>query len=396
MPEINTKSPSILVCGGGPAGSLSAILLARQGFSVTLLEHQKEFRQKVCGEYLCPAGVELLTSLDLAEQLQLHSYPKLFGMEVNTADQKKLSGDFSHDQKRYGVSLRREKFDQDLLTIARTTGESGVHVVQGMSVAHVRRQGDRWQLEGLLESETRLYEADFLVAADGRNSLVCRELDLTYELEEKKVALHAELPNPFPQRKVRGEMHLLGDGSYFGLNPVTEKLVNLSLVCPAEKIYELKGIHNVFCHYLLQSPELSSRWPDFERWHKELKVLAATPVSHFTRPHKMTNLALVGDAASFVDPLTGEGIFQALKSAELLGLTFQHQMDGVYYQKLRRKTFQSKTRLNLFFQQVIRSKGLIALLYFVLSRFRNGGNFLIALIGNTLSAPKQSELAPRV
>lgn len=381
--KLANQSPkkSVVVVGGGPGGSLSALLLARQGFDVTLLEYRSEFKHKVCGEYLCPAGVELLSELGLARELELERYPKLYGMEIYTPDGKILSGDFDKSKSRAGISVRRQKFDQNLLALAK---QDGVKVWQGFKVTKVENLAESWRVLGIFETKENTIESNYLVAADGRNSLVARELDLTLDLEEKKVALHTELPNPFPRRKSCGEMHLLRE-AYIGLNPVSDTLVNLSLVCSAEEIFNHKGATNTFKHFFLQSQELTKRWPKIFERPEHLKINAVTPVSHYTKNHQYATLALVGDAAGFIDPLTGEGIFQAIKSASLLAQSFAKnpKSAGTEYQRLRQKSFGSKNLINHLFQLIIRSPFLISFLYFVLSKTKNGGNFLIAVIGNT-------------
>src|SRR5688500_8141361 len=61
--------PDVVVIGAGPAGSVAAILLARRGWRVTLLEQHRFPRDKVCGECLSALGIDVLTRLGLADDV---------------------------------------------------------------------------------------------------------------------------------------------------------------------------------------------------------------------------------------------------------------------------------------------------------------------------------------
>src|SRR5437899_2823082 len=127
----------IIVIGGGPAGSTAATLLARKGFSVTLLERERFPRFQI-GESLLPYNNDLFQRLGVDEQLAKGDFHPKYGAEFVTGDGK-IGYTFRFDQnlpERYHQSfqVKRSEFDHLLL---RNASASGVEVREAMAVASV-------------------------------------------------------------------------------------------------------------------------------------------------------------------------------------------------------------------------------------------------------------------
>ena len=105
-----------IVIGGGPAGSISAMGLAKLGLSVVLLEKRAQITRKVCGEYLCPRGVDLLEALELRTEAEA-MFSKVYGMNIYTSSGTEVLTEFPTTKAvaNYGLSLNRETFDNFLL-----------------------------------------------------------------------------------------------------------------------------------------------------------------------------------------------------------------------------------------------------------------------------------------
>ena len=92
----------ILIVGGGPAGGLAALLLAKAGRRVTLIEAQPVLGERVCGAYLCPAGVALLNDLRLREELTA-GMRSLLGMVLAAPNERLLQTHFPRSLARPGL-----------------------------------------------------------------------------------------------------------------------------------------------------------------------------------------------------------------------------------------------------------------------------------------------------
>lgn len=370
-----------LIIGAGPAGSFAAYKLSQIGVSVVLLEKSSQLKRKVCGEYLCPAGAELLKS----EGFDMSSTTlPLNGMLMVSSKGTEINADFPRLERSKGLAINREIFDSYLLEKAK---EAGARVLLGAEVKNISRSGEHW----IVETATDRYITRLLVGADGRKSLVSKFLKNDVELPVKRVALHAYALSEELNRR-RGEMHLFENGSYVGVNPTGEHEVNFSLVLDADELQALGGPRSALNHYIHKSKNLSSRFTPFA---EDDVITAAYPIQHRTRsiipaPH----VALLGDAAGFVDPLTGEGMYNALLSAKIFSEEIKkarsqsliiQQKAFEHYEKRYSQVLKSKIRLNRFFQFLIKKPKWVELVARFLKTHPSRANAFMGIIGNVYS-----------
>jgi 2-polyprenyl-6-methoxyphenol hydroxylase-like FAD-dependent oxidoreductase len=347
---------------------------------VLLVEAQPVFDERVCGAYLCPAGVALLDELQLRNELTA-GMRLLLGMVLVAPNGKRLQTRFPSGTRapNFGISLLRPQFDNALLQAA---ARAGATVRFGARMQNLHRAAEGWMVE--LQNGEHI-SARLLIGADGRKSQVARLLGLATPPWQKRVALHVDVPS-LTETEPYGEMHVFEDGSYIGINPIGRRRLNISALCGPDEFHG--GTARDFVNQRTQSsPQFRHR---IARLAEEAKVRATFPAASNARDVVAANAALIGDASGFLDPLTGEGIYQALWTARALAenVSVAWQSDARLNEALRRYATQrrhqhlGKRLCCQAFQGIIRRAHLTNSIHRFLSLREGVGDAFIGLIGN--------------
>ena len=312
-----------IVVGGGPSGSSTAFELQRGGARVLVLDRATFPRSKACAEYLSPQASRRLNAMGALTAVESAGAAHLAGMIVRAPNGAALRGDFvaSHGYSAFrnrGLALRRTVLDPILLNCARS---AGADVREGAQVTDVLRDATgRVTGVRLLPSagEVELIRAPLVIGADGLRSVIARRLGLARisRIWPRRIALVAHFEN-FGGMGDWGEMHVERDVGYVGLATVEGGLTNVAMVVPAAAGRAVSADRTAFFErWLRDRPQLAPRVAGARR---VTPVLATGPFASHARRAWAPGAALVGDAADFFDPFTGEGIYSALRGGELLG-----------------------------------------------------------------------------
>ncbi|WP_164848401.1 NAD(P)/FAD-dependent oxidoreductase [Halobacteriovorax sp. HLS] len=374
------KIYDVAIIGAGPAGSILSWKLSKNRLSTIVFEGRSEVTRKVCGEYLCPLGVKLLKEIGLGEILK--KFNPVLGMDIYTPKGIAVKSLFPETKNfnEKGVSLNRKVFDQALVD---KSAASGTEFRFSSMITDIHFNGSFWTI---VKSDGETFRSRLLVGADGRRSLVAKKMKLSSKEKSSRIAIHCWLKGENKLAR-KGQMHLFSDGSYIGIDPINSDEVNISLVCDSQKIKEFKNAKNVLMHFLNKSEQLKVSLGPYENISK---VYTVFPVTHKVSDVISHQCALIGDAAGFLDPLTGEGIFNAIWSSVNLAdsiVDSQYSLSNstvalnLYRQKYR-SFFRQKKVINNIFQWLIRREALVEVIGSLLKNSSKRSNAFIGIIGN--------------
>jgi flavin-dependent dehydrogenase len=294
----------VLVVGAGPAGSATARLLADAGRSVLAVDRAEFPRDKPCSEYMSPEAVRILDRLDVVGALEAAGAVPLAGTAVTAARGARLHGRFALAGRRpfrpTGLSVSRRILDQHLVASARLAGATVL---------------ERTAVESLVYDARGV--AGAVVRDGGGCPVVGRRLGGWSQGGLRRVAFVAHMEG-VEEMGDSAEM-FVGRRGYLGLNPIGRGRTNVALVVPLRRAGAARGrTEEFFLEALADFPGVSRR---VGRGRLVRRVLATGPFAARSGRVLADGAALVGDAADFFDPFTGEGIYSALRGAELLAET---------------------------------------------------------------------------
>jgi len=337
----------VVVVGGGPAGAVTALVLARAGARVRVFERARFPRHKLCGDTLNPGALALLARhLDTGPLIAMSD--PIEGMVLTGPGGVRVEG-------RYGRGLTGRAITRSVLDdwLLRQAAAAGAQVEEGARVTGLTRDGG--VVTGVTlargDARTAAHRAAIVIAADGRRSAIAFGEGLARQpARPRRWAVGAYFAG-VEGLSACGEMHVRA-GHYLGVAPVPGGLANACLVLPHQGGHgALPPPARLLTRYLAADPELRSR---FAHASIEGPPVMLGPMAVDGLAAGVPGVLLAGDAAGFIDPMTGDGLRLAMAGGELAAAVALDVLGGRLtvsraHEALatrRRALFQAKWRFN--------------------------------------------------
>ncbi len=286
-------SYDVIVVGSGPAGATVSAALARKGADVLVLEKERLPRYKCCAGGVTVRAAQML-DLDVRQLAE----DAVTDMSVAFKGSQTYIG---HSGEPIIYTVMRDKFDHALVTRAQ---QAGATIVDGQTVEHIQAFPDGVEVSTTSGS----YRSRFLVGADGGYSTVAHQTGLRNG-SRYVAAMESEVEAP-PEELARWKSQIAIDIGciYGGYAWVFPKHTHLSIGI-ASTSRKARGVRDSY-RWFLDSLRLRN-------YRLRKTVAVAVPMCNWNVVAARGRIALLGDAAGLIDPLTGEGIRNAVWSARL-------------------------------------------------------------------------------
>lgn len=310
MATTDNSHYDLIIIGAGPAGSACALALKNAGLRIAIIDKHRFPRDKVCGDAIPGRAIKFLHQLDpaFADRLSAFSEKLPTRSTVCYYNNKKL--DFTWSLEAYTAT--RELFDNFLFAAIKNTG---IHTMEGVAVTGIERSANGF---AVTTKENR-YQCTMLIGADGINGISAKKLtDRQMDRKHHVAGLRAYYKGVSGMEETCTEVYFDRKylPGYFWVFPIKGGIVNAGMGILSETVVRQKiNVKHAFYDFIERSPVLQEKFKHAE----PLETLKGCGLPMGSRRVNMCgdHFMLVGDAASLIDPVSGDGIGNAVLSGKL-------------------------------------------------------------------------------
>ncbi len=301
----------VIVVGGGPAGSSCAMMLARDGVRVLLLEKSRFPRDKICGDCVNPRIWGLFETLGVAGEIRQQMHTPISSVTIRIGNGRCREIPVPAGRGGPFIAISRSVLDDILL---RRAAADGVEVLHEMRITDIQR-GDRWGVKARsCAGDATRYTCSELVGADGRNSVVARWVAQPQPTPVRgaeasgRVGIQWETDR---QDAIGNSLEMvLFDCGYGGVVNLGDESANVAMVVePGVAQLAFSDFHGFLSRTLWNPGDGRARFPNVMP-RGELR--ASSPIGPRHALRRSPHARCIGDARSLVEPLSGLGVLFAV------------------------------------------------------------------------------------
>ncbi len=368
----------VIVVGAGPAGSATALLLARRGYRVSIVDRARFPRPKPCGEYVNPDAAARLDALGVGPAIGAAG-TTLSGVRIVGRDGCAVWAPFPAGR---ALLVSRIHLDHTLVCAA---ARAGAQVIEEFRVEGTT-PGPEPAVAGRHRGRTIRMSARLVIGADGLRSVVARRagpleaaVDGHYTIGAHFEILEAPVPGL--------SLHL-GHGWFAGAAVYGAGTGNIVAAVARSALRQARGnVEALFSNACEQLPVLRAL---VRRARRVTPFVSVGPLGYTRRRAVDSGLLLVGDAAGTINPMTGEGIAMALRSAEMAAAAADEVLRGGTasrqaldrYERARIDAFKERWTVSRALQWILRRPALASSLLARMAADPRLATVLLGVVGD--------------
>ena len=328
----NVKKYDVLIIGAGPAGANAAISYKNlnPNLLVGLVDKSIFPRDKSCGDAIGPGVISALKRFN--NQHILEGEPQVVSTTLYGPDNIGIQNyipQVKNKEDSIVYVIPRIDLDNRILNLAK---ESGVEVYEGYSFVDFTSNEDKSLNVHIKNANENIeFNTKILVGADGANSRIRKKLNYKNNSDwHKAIAIRAYIDSPnyleiFKERTLMFEINVSAEKGYAWAFPSKGNLLNIGIGVPVSIFKKDKLDINTLLDNFVS--ELEGRGVIVENIRKQKSYLLPFASSRPKRD-KGSNVALIGDASSMINPMSGEGIFYGMEAGYLLAKNTHNIIDN--------------------------------------------------------------------
>lgn len=309
----------IIIVGAGPAGCTCAYQLAGKGLKIAIIDKDVFPRDKICGDALSADVVNQLFRIDTNLGTEfLKSVPKQssYGVRFFSPNQQCLDIDFVNPNHKEAPGFIAKRRDFDAFYFNQIKNLPGIYPFPDHKVVDV----EHLENEVIVKTDEKSFSAKLIIGADGAKSVVNRKL-AKIKVEKDHycagVRQYFEHVDGFHEQNYI-ELHFYKDvlPGYFWIFPLSNNQANVGLGMLSSEISKQRiDLKKKLSEIIHHHPNVKHRFRN-ARPLESIKGFGL-PIGSKKRPCSGDRFLLLGDAASLIDPFTGEGIGNAIRSGRI-------------------------------------------------------------------------------
>ncbi|MDA3837517.1 MAG: NAD(P)/FAD-dependent oxidoreductase [Candidatus Delongbacteria bacterium] len=380
----------IIIIGAGPAGCSLALHLANTNFKIALIDKDTFPRRKVCGGALSERAINQLKAfpkeLNIYENfLKSVNKIKSYGLRIHTLGNKNSIFDFKDPKNKYkvpGFLCMRSDFDEFM--IGEVKKYPNIDLLAGIKINDIKIT----KQEVIVKSKDQVFVGKFIVGADGANSILRKKFPSYRNISDVGITGHYENVSGFHKDNLI-DMYFLKETlpGYFWIFKLPDDRVNVGVYTTKENLLKTKqNLKTMITDIISGHPEISER---FKNAKKVDEVKGWKLPIFFKRIFSKKNLygsrhLFIGDSASLIDPITGEGIGNALLSGNYAAQTLKEaykngKIDSSelnQYRKLLVEKFKYELPIHTFFRVFFKNSIILEMCFSLIKNLKSFNSFI--------------------